>query len=173
VITADQTAREKARLPRGWGRFGKAIDHLTEISEPDESLLSACVGLNPRFRHTTVTLAGGLMELTKSTNLVLAVTDQRLILVPTGAGGAPRGDQAIPFDGLEIVEAAKKDLTLRLPEGEMHRPDAGDRLVGGDARPRGRVRATRTRVGRSPRPHDPLWDQRSVSCRRHRVPTVN
>lgn len=120
MITAEQTAREKDRLPRGWGRFGKAIDHLTEVSEPDEALLSACVGLNPRFRHTTITLAGGLMELTKSTNVVLAVTDQRLLVVPTGAGGAPRGDETIPFDGLEIVEVAKKDLTLRLPAGEMH-----------------------------------------------------
>jgi hypothetical protein len=120
VITPAETEREKGRLPRGWGRFGKAIDHLTEVSTPDESLMSACVGLNPRFRHTSTTLAGGLNELTKSTNVVLAVTDQRLLLVATGAGGAPRSDQAISFDGLEIVQAAKKDLTLRLPEGEMH-----------------------------------------------------
>jgi hypothetical protein len=120
VITAEETGREKERLPRGWGRFGKAIDRLGEISAPDESLLSSCVGLNPRFRHTTVTLIGGLGELTKSTNVILAVTDRRLVVVSTGAGGAPRSDQTIPFEGLEIVDTSKKDLTLRMPEAEMH-----------------------------------------------------
>jgi hypothetical protein len=107
-------------LPRGWGRFGKAIDHLTEISGPDESLLSSCLGLNPQFRHGTITLAGGLVELTKSTNVILAATNHRLRFVATGAGGAPRRHEAIPYDGLEIVAVAKKDLTLRWPQGEVH-----------------------------------------------------
>ena len=39
AITADEIAREKGRLPRGWRRFGKSLDHLAEISVPDESLL--------------------------------------------------------------------------------------------------------------------------------------
>ena len=63
MITSEQTAREKERLPRGWGRFGKAVDYLQEISDPDESLLSTCVALNPKFTHTAITLAGGLLEL--------------------------------------------------------------------------------------------------------------
>jgi hypothetical protein len=49
VITADATARERDRLPRGWGRFGKAIDGLVPIADPDETLLATCVGLNPTF----------------------------------------------------------------------------------------------------------------------------
>jgi hypothetical protein len=120
VITAEETAREKKRLPRGWGRFGKALEHLTEISDRDESLLSSCVGLNPKFRHTAFTLEGNLVELTKSTNIILAATDQRLLVVATGAGGAPRSHRSIPYEGLEIVAVSKKDLTLRWPEGEMH-----------------------------------------------------
>ena len=120
VITAEETAREKERLPRGWGRFGKGIDGLIELSEPDESLLSACVGLNPAFKHRTISLAGGLMELTKATNLVLGATDRRLILLATGAGGGPRSHFAVPYDGLQIANVGKKDLALRWPEHEMH-----------------------------------------------------
>ena len=44
MITSEETEREKARLPRGWGRFGKAIDELVAVSEPDEVLLSCCIG---------------------------------------------------------------------------------------------------------------------------------
>jgi hypothetical protein len=120
VITSEQTAREKARLPRGWGRFGKAVDYLVELSDPHETLLSTCVALNPTFKHTTVTLGGGLLELTKATNVILAATDQRLFVVATGAAGGPRGHYAIPYAGLELVSQAKKDLTLRWSEGEVH-----------------------------------------------------
>jgi hypothetical protein len=118
LITPDQIAQQKERLPRGWGRFAKAIDYLAEIGEPDEELLAACVTLNPTFQHRTVTLVGGLLELTKSTNVVLAVTNRRLIVVATGAGGAPRSQHTIPFDGLEIVDHAKTEITLRWGEGE-------------------------------------------------------
>jgi hypothetical protein len=120
VITAEETAREKGRLPRGWGRFGKSIDALVEVSEPDESLLAACVGLNPTFKHRSITLAGGLMELTQSTNVVLGVTNRRLIVLSTGAAGkARKGAASIPLDGLEVTEAKKKELLVRWPEGDM------------------------------------------------------
>jgi hypothetical protein len=46
-VAPEEIAREKERLPRGWGRFGKPSDELAEISEPDESLLSSCVAINP------------------------------------------------------------------------------------------------------------------------------
>lgn len=118
MITPDQTAKQKDRLPRGWGRFGKAIDHLAEISEPDEQLLAACVTLNPTFQHRTITLTGGLLELTKSTNTVLAVTNERLIVLATGAGGAPRKHYPVSFDQLEVVSHAKKEITLRWSDGE-------------------------------------------------------
>ena len=107
-------------MPRGWGRFGKAIDSLTELSNPDESLLSTCVALNPTFKHTKVGLVGGLLELTKATNVILAATDQRLVVVPTGAAGGPKAHYEIPYAGLELVSQAKKDLTLRWSEGEVH-----------------------------------------------------
>lgn len=60
--------REKNLLPFGWGRFAKSI-----------------------------TLAGGLRELTKTTNLLLAATDRRLLLIPTGTGGAPRDHSELPM----------------------------------------------------------------------------
>ena len=87
MITADQIDQQKGASPTGWGRFGKALDRLAEIGEPDEALLAACVTLNPTFQHETVSLAGGLFELTKSTNVVLAVTDKRLIILATGRSG--------------------------------------------------------------------------------------
>lgn len=119
AITPDEIAREKQRLPRGWGRFGKSLDRLAEISEPDESLLSSCVGLNPSFEHKTISLAGGIWEMTKATNVVLAITNERLIAVATGFGGAPRDHGAIPLEGLEIVSQGKKEFVLRSQEGEM------------------------------------------------------
>jgi hypothetical protein len=118
MITAEQTKKQRDLLPMGWGRFGKAIDHLTEASTDDEALLAACVTLNPTFKHHTISLAGGLYEMTKSTNVVLAVTDRRVIIVSTGIGGAPRDHQEIGFDGLQIVDHDKRDITLRWPDGE-------------------------------------------------------
>ncbi len=112
-ITPEEVAREKDRLPRGWGRFGKSIEKLAELSEPDESLISTCVAINPDFQHRSITLPGGLREMTKSTNVVLGVTNKRLLMVGTGMGGAPRMDYAVPFDNLEIVDRQKKEFTLR------------------------------------------------------------
>jgi len=117
TITTDEIAREKDRLPRGWGRFGKTLDRLAEISEADESLLSTCVTVNPTFEHRTITLAGGLYEMTKATNVVLACTSERLILISTGFGGAPRAHESVPYDGLEIISRADKEFVLRMPDG--------------------------------------------------------
>jgi hypothetical protein len=115
VITSEETEREKARLPRGWGRFGKAIDGLVAVSEPDEVLLSCCIGVHPSVkRHFTA--AGGLYELTKSTNVLLGATDRRVIVMATGAGGGPRDHASIPRDGLEVADVSKRELTLRWPE---------------------------------------------------------
>ena len=118
MITAEQTKRQKDLLPTLWGRFEKAIDSLAALSTADEALLAACVTLNPTFQHRSITLGGGLYELTKSTNVVLAVTNQRFVIVATGAGGAPRDHQEISFDGLEIVKHDKREITLRWPDGE-------------------------------------------------------
>lgn len=130
-VTAEEIAREKGRLPMGWGRFGKALDQLAEICEPDESLLSTCVTLNPEFRHTSVTLAGGLMEMTDSMNVVLAATSKRLIVIATGMGGAPRKHYDLQWDGLQIAERQKKEFTLRTSAGEIRFRGAAKQEVPG------------------------------------------
>ena len=114
--------REKDLLPFGWGRFGKTLEKLPELLDPEEELLAACVGLNPSFEHRSITLAGGLRELTKSTNIVLAATDRRLLLVPTGAGGAPREHREhseLSYEGMAIDEVGKKEMKLSWPDGSM------------------------------------------------------
>jgi hypothetical protein len=111
--------REKKLLPFGWGRFGKSLDQIAAAIGPDEQLLAACVGLNPTFEHRSVTLVGGLRELTESTNVVLAATDRRLLLIPTGAGGAPRDHSEIPYAGMSIEESGKREVKLTWPDGSM------------------------------------------------------
>jgi hypothetical protein len=125
AITSEEIASEKKRLPRGWGRFGKSLDRLAEISAPGESLLSSCVGLNPTFKHKAhvahdaIALVGAFSEMTKSTNVVLASTNERLIVVGRGFAGAPRDDYSIPYDGLEVVSRAAKEFVLSWPEGQV------------------------------------------------------
>ncbi|MBS1676335.1 MAG: hypothetical protein JST08_03015 [Actinobacteria bacterium] len=111
--------REKDLLPFGWGRFGKSLEKLPELLGPEEELLAACVGLNPTFEHRSITLAGGLRELTKSTNVVLAATDRRLLLIATGAGGAPREHSELAYEGMKVEKAGKRELKLTWPEGSM------------------------------------------------------
>ena len=118
-MTREELAREKARLPRGWGRFGKSIDELGELAEDGEELVSTCVGLNPSFEHRSITLGGALNELTKATNLVLALTDRRLLLVAAGFGGGAHSNSSIALEGLEVVASSKRELTVRWPDGEM------------------------------------------------------
>ena len=128
-VTQEEIAREKDRLPRGWGRFGKSIDEIAELSGPDESLLSTCVAINPDFQHRTITLAGGLLEMTKSTNVVLALTNKRLVLIGTGMGGAPRTHYDAPFADLGIVDRQKKEFTLRLGEAQVRFKGAAKQMT--------------------------------------------
>ena len=130
-VTSEDINREKNRLPRGWGRFGKAIEQLAVICEPDESLLSCCVTLNPQFRHTSVTLAGGLMEMTDATNVILAATSKRLVVITTGMAGAPRKHYDMSWDGLQIAERAKTEFTLRTQAGDIHFRGAAKKMVPG------------------------------------------
>lgn len=124
-VTVEEIEREKGRLPRGWGRFGKSLDHLAQISEPDGSLLSSCVGLNPEYkqrgtvRHDAVALGLIFSEARKSTNVVLACTNKRLIVLAAGMGGVPRDHYAISYDGLEIVSREFKAFTLGWPDGQV------------------------------------------------------
>ena len=135
AINESQIEREMDRLPRGWGRFGKALSHLVEVAQPDESLLSSCVGINPEFKirggasEGTVGLGAGevagrmaglAVATTKDTNLVLAATDKRIIAMSTGLRGDPREHASIPYQGLEIAALEKKKISLRWPEGSLH-----------------------------------------------------
>ena len=130
-VTAEDIEREKDRLPRGWGRFGKAIEQLARICEQDESLLSSCVTLNPQFRHTSVSLAGGLLEMTDSTNVVLAATSKRLIVISTGMGGAPRKHHDLSWEGMRIAERKKQEFTLRTEAGEIRFRGAAKQMIPG------------------------------------------
>jgi hypothetical protein len=137
-ITAEEIEREKKTLPFGWGRFGKALDRLAKISEPNESLLASCVGLNPEYHYRprfvpgTVLSAGhALHELTKATNVVLACTNERLIIMSTGAGGAPREHVSLPYEGMEIVSREKKEFVLGLSDGQIRIRGAAKQQVPG------------------------------------------
>jgi hypothetical protein len=125
AIDEAQIQHEKERLPRGWGRFGKALEHLPELADADESLLCTCIGVNPDFRMTHGILEPGspaalFASAIKDTNLLLAATDRRVIALATGLRGDPREHHTyIPYAGLEIVSVGKKDLSLRWPEGSL------------------------------------------------------
>jgi Bacterial PH domain len=134
VIDESQIQREQDRLPRGWGRFGKALTHLGEVAQPDESLLSSCIGVNPEFKiggsltEPMVGIAAGAVAgrmagiakaATKDTNLLLAATDKRIIAIATGLRGDPREHAFIPYEGLEIAALEKKRISLRWPEGSL------------------------------------------------------
>jgi hypothetical protein len=58
-------------------------------------------------------------DLTKATNVVLACTNERLIMVTTGITGAPRDDVTISYDDLKIVERAHKIFVIGVPEGRI------------------------------------------------------
>jgi len=138
AITAEEIEREKKTLPFGWGRFGKALDQLAEISEPNESLLASCVALNPEYHYKPRFVAGtalsaghALHELTKSTNVVLACTTERLIMIRTGGGGAPRDHVSIPYEGMEIVSRDKKQFVLGMTDGQMRIRGAAKQQVPG------------------------------------------
>jgi hypothetical protein len=130
-VTAVEIGREKGRLPMGWGRFGKALDHLAEICGPDELLLSTCVTLNPQFHHTSVSLPGGLLEMTDSTNVVLAATSERLIVISTGMAGSPRTHCVLSWKGLQIGDRKKNEFTLRTEAGEIRFRGAAKQMLTG------------------------------------------
>jgi hypothetical protein len=123
AITKDEIEREKNTLPFGWGRFGRAIQKFAEISEPNESLLASCVALNPEYRQggrfVPGTLASAVSELTKSTNVVLGCTNERLIMLATGVTGAPRKHVSLSYEGMEIAERESRLFVLETPAGRI------------------------------------------------------
>ena len=99
---------------------------MAELSEPDESLLATCVTLNPEYHYNPKFTPGSalgaghaLHELTKSMNVLLACTDERLIVLNTGGGGGPREHASLAYAGLTIVSRGKKEFVLGAPDGEI------------------------------------------------------
>jgi hypothetical protein len=123
AITREEIEREKKALPFGWGRFGKAYDQLSEISEADETLLAAGVALNPEYhqggRFVPGTVASAVSELRKTTNVLVACTNQRLIMISTGVAGGVRQHVSIPYEGMEIVERARRYFVIAVPDGRV------------------------------------------------------
>ena len=128
AVGSDDIAREKKRLPWGWGRFGKSLERIAEIAQHDESLLSSCVGLNPDFEHRTRGL-GVFIDMTKDTNVVFGLTNRRLIIVATGMGGAPKSDDSISLEGLEVAERMTKEFVLEWPDGRVHVRGAAKQML--------------------------------------------
>lgn len=111
--------REKELLPFGWGRFGKSLERLSEVTDSEERLLASCVGLNPSFEHRSIGVAGTLREMGESTNVVLAATDRRLLILSTGMGGAPREHAELSYEGMTVERTGKRELKLTWPDGAM------------------------------------------------------
>jgi hypothetical protein len=115
--------REKKTLPFGWGRFGKTYDELAEISRPDESLIAAGVALNPEYRQdgrfVPGTVVSAVHELRKTTNVLVACTNQRMIMLSTGVAGGVRQHVSIPYEGMKLVECTKKHFVLSVPAGRI------------------------------------------------------
>jgi hypothetical protein len=123
TITPEEIEREKKTLPFGWGRYGKAYDQLAGISKPDESLLAAGVALNPEYhqggRFVPGTLASAVSDLRKTTNVLVACTNRRLIMISTGVAGGVGEHVSIPYEGMEIVERARRYFVIAVPEGRV------------------------------------------------------
>jgi hypothetical protein len=122
-ITREEIEREKDTLPFGWGRFRGAYDQLADISEPDESLLSSGVALNPEYRqdarYVPGTVASAVHELRKTTNVLVACTNRRVIMVSTGVAGGVRDHVSLPYEGMEIVERARRYFVVSVPDGRV------------------------------------------------------
>jgi hypothetical protein len=97
-LDAEDIEREKKKLPWGWGRFGKALEYLLELAEPGETLISTCIGVNPEFNEL------GL----GTTNILLAVTDRRLLAVGTTLRGVPGKSAVVPYEGLTATYEDRK-----------------------------------------------------------------
>ena len=69
--------------------------------------------------------------MTDSTNVVLAATSMRLIVISTGMSAAPRKHYDLSWDGLQIAERKKNEFTLRAEAGEIRCRGAAKQQVPG------------------------------------------
>jgi hypothetical protein len=64
-------------------------------------------------------VACAVSELRKTTNVLVACTNQRVIMISTGVAGGVRQHVSIPYGGMEIVERAKRYFVLGVPDGRI------------------------------------------------------
>jgi hypothetical protein len=125
TITDSEIELAKDRLPRGWGRFGKALERLKEISAEGESLIATCIGVHPNFHmrvgslHTAFGVEAFASSYFQDTNVVLAATNRRIIVVATSLTGSARAHAEIPYERLEVTRQEKTELELRWPDGSL------------------------------------------------------
>ena len=117
--TAEEIARAKDTLPRGWGRFGKAIDHIVTELDDDEPLLAVVVAIDPALDQGRLGNAGALaiFGAMKRTNVVLGATDRRILVVATSILGGPRETAELAYDGLAIAAGTKQTAFSMTLEG--------------------------------------------------------
>jgi PH (Pleckstrin Homology) domain-containing protein len=58
-------------------------------------------------------------ELRKTKNVLVACTNQRLIMISTGVAGGVREHVSIPYEGMEVVERARRYFVIGVPEGRV------------------------------------------------------
>ncbi len=115
--TQSAIEREKKRLPFGWGRFGKALDHLAELLEPGEALESTAIGVYSEYRGQRFGKYG-----VGETNVLLGVTDRRLFVIGTTLRGIPIDDQAIEWANLTeftVDSDKKRSVAVSWPDGAV------------------------------------------------------
>ena len=109
--------REKKRLPFGWGRFGKALDHLAGLLEPGEALESTAIGVYSEYRGQRFGKYG-----VGETNVLLGVTDRRLFVIGTTLRGKPLDDHAVEWAALAdftVESERKRSVAVSWPEGAV------------------------------------------------------
>ena len=116
--TTSAIEREKKRLPFGWGRFGKALDRLSELLEPGEALELTAVGVYSAYReqHLYGQLGFGL------TNVLVGVSDRRLFLIGTTLKGSPLNHRAVEWADLTeftVVSDKKRSVAAVWPGGAV------------------------------------------------------
>jgi hypothetical protein len=77
-----------------------------------------------------VGLSAGLLGATGTTNVVVGVTDRRLLVIPTAMNGNPRGNDEIAYDGLTVAERGKKDFTLQWADSAARFSGAAKTMIG-------------------------------------------
>lgn len=93
---------QKKRLPRGWGRVGKSIDALAGLLAPTAIISHDVRRVYPDYNRMPFDFfaPAPAVKAAKQTNVLLALTSQRVIAVATSLLGQPLGNLSIPIEGM-------------------------------------------------------------------------